>query len=145
MSSESTDSESTPNDEHVSRSRSLLRQVRATFARRSLSHNRAVMKATSSTTCDLREKHRSAENVSVPNGKRTGRPKKLNRTATPVSFSHRLSLLSQFKSHLTGSRRDRLATPPIDHDTARTRSHQLVSTICSSMCVTLMRVVLFLT
>lgn len=91
MSADSTDSERTASlGRSRSRSRSLLRQVRATLT-------------------GSRNSSRQRQDS------RTSRPR-LTSTTTPVAFSHRLSLLSQMKSHLIGQRKYRQTVPSNSND-----------------------------
>jgi hypothetical protein len=104
MSGESTDSESFPSNNNK-RSRSLLRQVRASFVGR----NHIDTAGESSSVLLLRQKHRSFDNIDIP--KR--RTKKSSRSKTPNSFSHHLSLLNQVKSHFIGNRKYRRTAPSV--------------------------------
>ena len=105
MSGESTDSESFPSSNNNKRSRSLLRQVRASFVGR----NHIDTAGESSSMSLLRQKHRSYDNIEIP--KR--RTKKPSRSKTPNSFSHHLSLLNQVKSHFLGTRKYRRTVPSV--------------------------------
>ena len=92
MSADSTDSERTASlGRSRSRSRSLLRQVRATLTG---SRNSSQQRKDS----------------------RTSRPRLTSTSTTPVAFSHRLSLLSQMKSHLIGQRKYRQTAPSNSND-----------------------------
>lgn len=92
MSADSTDSERTASiGRSRSRSRSILRQVRATFTGRPNS-----------------ETELNKSKVMLRNDSRKSRPRL---TTTPVAFSHRLSLLSQMKSHFIGQRKYRQTAP----------------------------------
>ena len=117
MSAESIDSESpTAHDQH--RSRSLLRQVRDTFSGRSLSRNRSESKYRSLPTPSLADNHVSFDQLRLTNGTGKARVKNPAKMSTPVSFSHRMSLLNQFKSHLIGHRKYRQAAPSVWTDEA---------------------------
>ena len=117
MSGESTDSESPPTPDQQ-RSRSLLRQVRDTLSGRSLSQSRSESKYRSLPTPSLVENSLAFDQLQLRNG--TGKPRSKNtaKTGTPVSFSHRLSLLNQFKSHLIGHRKYRQTSPTVWTDEA---------------------------
>ncbi len=108
MSGESTDSESFPINNNK-RSRSLLRQVRASFVGQSGSRSHIDTTGESSSILLLRQKHRSFDNIDLP--KR--RTKKSSRSKTPNSFSHHLSLLNQVKSHFIGTRKYRRTEPSV--------------------------------
>jgi hypothetical protein len=112
MSDESTDSECDKNK----RSRSLLRQVRATLAGRSSSRYRIETTNQSSTVLLLREKYRSFDNIDIEKFQPKHRTKKISISKTPVSCPHRLSLFNQVKSHLIGTHKYRRTSRSIWHD-----------------------------
>jgi hypothetical protein len=108
MSGESTDSESFPSDNNK-RSRSLLRQVRASFVGKSGNRNHIDTTGESSSVLLLRQKRQSYDNIDI----QKRRTKKPSRSKTPNSFSHHLSLLNQVKSHFIGTRKYRRTVPSI--------------------------------
>ncbi|CAF3927185.1 unnamed protein product [Adineta steineri] len=111
MSGESTDSECR-SAHNNSRSHSLLRQVRTKLRGKSSSRFRAATTTTSTTDESssislTHSKHQSFENID-------NIKKRVSNQSTKkpqVAFSHRLSLLSQVKSHIIGTRKYRLTTP----------------------------------
>jgi hypothetical protein len=110
MSGESTDSEFIPSD-NKKRSRSLLRQVRARFRGRSNSRQRIETTKESSCVLLLHEKRRSYDNFDIQKLQSKRRIKKNSIIKTPISFSHRLSLFNQVKSHIIGTRKYHRTVP----------------------------------
>lgn len=110
MSGESTDSESFPINNNK-RSRSLLRQVRATLGGRSSSRRRLESSEESPSVVLLRQKRRSFDNYDTNKYQSKSRTKKDSITKSPSSFSHRLSLLTHMKTHFIGPRKYRRAVP----------------------------------
>jgi hypothetical protein len=123
MSGESTDSESMPMNNNT-RSRSLLRQVRASLIGRTDSRYQMDTIGESSSVL-LR---RSFDNIDIqkPRSKQTSRPN------TPISFSHRLSL---FKSHIIGSRKYRRTVPSTWNDDDDDDFQSAPSVMSNSVCV----------
>ncbi len=111
MSGESTDSECSPSDKNK-RSRSLLRQVRATLVGKSSNRHRAETTDASLSVSLLREKHRLFDNIDIEKFQRKSCIKKTSKATTPISYSYRLSLLNQVKSHIIGNRKYRRTVPP---------------------------------
>ncbi|CAF1475342.1 unnamed protein product [Adineta ricciae] len=102
MSGESTDSECT-SAENSFRSRSLLRHVRNKLARKSFNrHHTQTATDRSLSVALIRTSHRSFDYAEI---------EKRSISKTPTSYSHRMSLLNQVRSHFTGSRKYRQTIP----------------------------------
>lgn len=121
MSGESTDSESTPSDNYK-RSRSLLRQVRASLTGRNLDRDTSESKRESSSVLLIRKKRRSFDTLDLGNSPLKYQRKYSSKPRTPIAFSHHLSLFDHVKLHLTGTPKYRRTVPSewqnIDDDDA---------------------------
>jgi hypothetical protein len=104
MSGESTDSETSTNNNN-SRSRSILHQVRETIGGINRSRHRAETTNGPSLLTLINTKRGSVDSMDTHNSQTKLRLKKISKATTPVSFSHRLSLLNQVKSHITKTRK----------------------------------------
>ncbi|CAF4545659.1 unnamed protein product, partial [Rotaria sp. Silwood2] len=121
MSDDSTDSESTLNDNTNSnnnnnRSRSLLRHVGAALIGRSCSQHRIDTTDECLSIPLLHEKHRSFNNINIEQISPKCHIKKTLTTKIPISFSHRLSLFNQVKSHIIGTNKYRRSISSIWND-----------------------------
>lgn len=99
MSDDNTNSECSPSANNK-RSHSLLRQVRATLTGK---YRRETTDRSLSVSL-LREKYRSFDNISTEKFQQ-------KHYIIPNSFSHRLSLFNQVKSHIIGHRKYHRTVP----------------------------------
>ncbi|CAF3636677.1 unnamed protein product [Rotaria sordida] len=111
------DSTSISNDNNNNnRSRSLLRQIGATLTGRSCSRHPTDTTDESPSFSLLRKKHRSFDNVNIEQRSPKSYIKRTSKTKTPISFSHRLSLLNQVKTHIIGTHKHRQTISSISND-----------------------------
>ncbi|CAF1069183.1 unnamed protein product [Rotaria sordida] len=111
------DSTSISNDNNNNnRSRSLLRQIGATLTGRSCSRHPTDTTNESPSVSLLRKKHRSFDNVNIEQRSPKCYIKRTSKTKTPISFSHRLSLLNQVKTHIIGTHKHRQTISSISND-----------------------------
>jgi hypothetical protein len=95
------------------RSRSIFRHVRETFGSIGRHKQRAETRAESPPLTLINTKCESADNIDRKNLQTKVNLKK----TTPISFSHHLSLLNQFKSHINKTRKYQQTTQlSLDND-----------------------------
>ena len=97
------------------RSRSILRQVGETLGVINRGRNRAETSADPPSVVLFNSKRGSVDSLDAQTLQGKSPLKKLPRATTPTSFSHRLSLLNQVKSHLNKARKAP-STIPLTND-----------------------------